>query len=332
MVPGTGCQVKYKLLHLIQPRLGGDRYYVTIKEETIMNNLTKLAVLSGMVFLGTGLAQATTIPPTISTTLTITTDSQLTGNVACTVTGAPCIQFGAPGIKLKLNGFSVTGNGGRNSCALNFGEIGIFTNAENNVSIFGPGLVRRFNGFGIIVSGNNSMVEGVAMTSICAEGIRVLGSYNEVEGNSVSRVSLDTSISGHGFTGIFLGAPGGNNRVRNNEVVGAGPYPITSSTLGFGIFVGEPGFPSNNNLIQGNDASGNPGTGIFISLGSVGNTIRHNQALGAGDPDHDIFDANALPANTYDNNLCEVSLIGPSIDICKLPSIAGHRNGPVDQD
>lgn len=44
--------------------------------------------------------------------------------------------------------------------------------------------------------------------------------------------------------------------------------------------------------------------------------------------------ANALPANTYDNNLCELSLIGPSPgqDICKLPNIAGHRNGPVDHN
>src|ERR1700730_1758367 len=284
--------------------------------------------LSGMVVLGTGLPQATTIPPTISSTLTISTDSRLTSNVSCTVTGAPCIKFGAPGIKLNLNGFIITGNGGRNSCASNFVENAIETNSENNVSIRGPGLVRRFNGFGIVVTGDHSEVEGVAITSICAEGIRVFGSYNEVEGNSVSRVSLDVTIPNHGFAGIFLGAPGGHNRVLNNEAVGAGPYPITSSTLGFGIFVGEPGFPSNNNLIQGNNASGNPGTGIFISVGSVGNTIRNNQALGAGDPDHDIFDANALPANRYDSNLCEVSLIGPSPgqDICKLPNIAGHSN------
>jgi parallel beta-helix repeat protein len=277
------------------------------------------AALSGMVFLGTGLAQATTIPPTISSTLTISTDGHLTSNVRCTVTGAPCIKFGAPGIKLNLNGFIITGNGGRNSCTLNFVENAIETNSKNNVSIQGPGLVRRFNGFGIVVTGDHSSVEGVAITSICAEGIRVFGSYNEVEGNSISRVSLDVTIP---------------NRVLNNEAVGAGPYPITSSTLGFGIFVGEPSFPSNNNLIQENNASGNPGTGIFISAGSVGNTIRNNQALGAGDPDHDIFDANALPANTYDHNLCEVSLIGPSPgqDICKLPNIAGHRNGPVDED
>ena len=103
------------------------------------------AALSG--FLGTGLAQATTIPSTISSTLTITTDSHLTGNVACTVTGAPCIKFGANGIKLKLNGFIITGNGGRNSCTLNFTDTGIDTNLKNNVSIQGPGLVSDWRSF-----------------------------------------------------------------------------------------------------------------------------------------------------------------------------------------
>jgi hypothetical protein len=69
------------------------------------------AALSGMVFFGTGLAQATTIPATISSTLTISTNSQLTVDVACKVIGAPCIVFGAPGITLNLNGHTMTGNG-----------------------------------------------------------------------------------------------------------------------------------------------------------------------------------------------------------------------------
>jgi parallel beta-helix repeat protein len=288
------------------------------------------AALSGMVFLGTGLAQATTIPPTITSPLTITTDSQLNSNVSCAVTTAvPCIKFGAPGIKLNLNGFTMTGKGvSRASCTLNFGESGIDTNGKNNVFIRGPGVVTRFNDIGIIVSGDHSSVEGIAITSSCREGIRVLGSYNEVEWNSISRASL----SGLFFTGIFLSAPGGHNNILHNEVVGAGPWPTTSSQGGHGIFVGESGFPSKNNLIEGNNLSGNPGAGLDIQPGSVGNTVRHNQALGNVVFD-DIFDANALPANTYDNNLCEVSRVGPSFqNICKLPDIAGHRNGPVDRD
>jgi parallel beta-helix repeat protein len=349
MVPGTGSQVKYKRLYLIEPRLGGDRNYVTIKEETIMNNrtmnnLTKLAVLPTMVFLGTGLAQATPIPATISTTLTISTDSHLTSNVSCGVTTAdPCIKFGNPGIKLNLNGFSMTGQGKRDSCTLTEGpggapgQSGIDTNGKKNVSIEGPGVVTRFNDIGIVVSGDNSEVEGVAITSSCREGIRVTGSYNEVGGNSVSRASL----SGDFFTGIFLSGDfgGGHNKVLHNEFVGAGPVPFLTPGCppscilgGHGIFVGEPGAPSKNNLIQGNNASGNSGAGIFIRDGSTGNIVRHNQALGNLVFD-DIFDENALPANTYDNNLCEVSEIGPTkTNICKVPNIAGHHNGNPDGD
>jgi parallel beta-helix repeat protein len=214
---------------------------------------------------------------------------------------------------------------------LKFGENGIDTNLQKNVSIFGPGLVTKFNSLGIVVSGNNSMVEGVAITSICLEGIRVLGSQNEVEGNSISRAGLDNSLVGHFSAGIFVAA--GNNRILNNEVVGAGTYPIISGQGGFGIFVGEPGAPSDNNLIFGNAASGNPAAGIDIQPGSIGNTVSHNQALG-NIVHGDIFDANNPGANTYDDNLCEVSQIGGASgpNICELPNIAGHRNGPVDRN
>ena len=51
---------------------------------------------------------------TIFTTLTIYEDSELTGDVNCTVPptkpGAnPCISFGADHIKLRLNGHTITG-------------------------------------------------------------------------------------------------------------------------------------------------------------------------------------------------------------------------------
>ncbi len=44
-------------------------------------------------------AQATDISGIIATTLTIFEDSELVGDVTCTVADAPCIAFGAPGIK-----------------------------------------------------------------------------------------------------------------------------------------------------------------------------------------------------------------------------------------
>ena len=76
-----------------------------------MRNLTTLAVL---VVWACGLssggpASAMDIKGTISSTLTITENSQLTGNVTCTAAGASCIKFGADNITLKLNGFSITG-------------------------------------------------------------------------------------------------------------------------------------------------------------------------------------------------------------------------------
>ena len=48
------------------------------------------------------------ISGTISSTLTITDSSRLTGDVTCTVTGAPCISIGASNVTLDLNGYSIT--------------------------------------------------------------------------------------------------------------------------------------------------------------------------------------------------------------------------------
>jgi hypothetical protein len=118
-----------------------------------------IAALPGMAFVGA--AQATDISGTIPSTLTISANSRLTGDVRCTATG-PCIAFGAPGIELNLNGHSMTGNGSRDSCKVKGGEIGIYTNGKNNVSIEGPGVVARFQSIGIVVSGDHSEVEGVA--------------------------------------------------------------------------------------------------------------------------------------------------------------------------
>ena len=51
------------------------------------------------------------ISGTIGATRIITQNARLTGNVTCTVNSAPCIQFGAPGLMLNLNGFTITARG-----------------------------------------------------------------------------------------------------------------------------------------------------------------------------------------------------------------------------
>src|SRR5579884_3564616 len=94
---------------------------------------------------------AANISGTISSTMTLTEDSQLTGDVTCTVTGAPCIVIGGP-ITLQMKGFTMTGQGdAQTGCsgAATANEIGILVNAQIGATIQGPGLVQRFRNTGI---------------------------------------------------------------------------------------------------------------------------------------------------------------------------------------
>src|ERR1700687_5401190 len=90
-------------------------------------------------------AQATDISGIISATFTIFEDSELVGDVTCQVAGAPCIAFGAPGIKLRLNGFTITdgANPSINCGSSSFAEDGIQVDAQHDVAILGPGLVHK---------------------------------------------------------------------------------------------------------------------------------------------------------------------------------------------
>jgi hypothetical protein len=139
----------------------------------------------------TSTASATDIRGTISSTLTIAEDSQLVGNVTCTVTGAACISFGAPGIALKLNGFSLTGQGDPvTGCAGGqvMGEVGILINGLRGVIVQGPGVIQRFRANGINVTGASSRVFVTQVTSAtnCFSGILVTGasSDNDVQAST----------------------------------------------------------------------------------------------------------------------------------------------------
>ena len=115
--------------------------------------------LCGSLVLAPEQAAAADIRGTISSTLTITEDSQLTGDVTCRVAGAACIAFGAPGISLRLNGFAVTGQGDAiTGCSGSqvAGEHGIMINGLRGAIIQGPGAVQRFRAHGIIITGASS--------------------------------------------------------------------------------------------------------------------------------------------------------------------------------
>ena len=157
-----------------------------------MHTVTRVA-LAGL--LGTALtlsariAHADDISGLITTTRTILQDSRLVGDVTCTVTGAPCIAFGAPRIELRLNGFTITGQGDpATACGGTFtaNEQGISTNNQTDVSIRGPGLVQRFRADGILFNGTlRGKVELVTLTTNCQSGIRVTATSSniQIEGN-----------------------------------------------------------------------------------------------------------------------------------------------------
>ena len=157
---------------------------------------------ASLVLMG-GTASAVDISGTISSTLTITEDSRLVGNVTCTVTGAPCIAFGASGVTLTLNGFSITGQadpvtgcGGGGTA----GEHGILISGLRGVVIRGPGIVQRFRNQGIIISGGSSrvLVTQVTASTNCASGFWVGdgSSDNELEANISVRNGSATAACG----------------------------------------------------------------------------------------------------------------------------------------
>ncbi len=146
-----------------------------------LTSLVGLLVCLCWFVLGPEVAQGEDIEGTISTTMTIITNSQLTGNVTCTVVGAPCIVFGAPNIKLRLHGFTITGRANPpNNCVSPTTlppEDGINTGGQSNVAILGPGLVQRFGGMGVTLSSGSSQVkvDGITAADNCFSGIFLAG-------------------------------------------------------------------------------------------------------------------------------------------------------------
>lgn len=142
-----------------------------------------------------GLTYAADISGNISTTLTIMDDSRLVGDVTCTVTGAPCIAFGASGLTLDLNGYSITGladvhttcSGGPTAFAPPTVEDGIDLNGQANATVHGPGIVERFRGPGIFsLKGDTVTITGVTTADNCMSGILVGAGSNHTISDNIS--------------------------------------------------------------------------------------------------------------------------------------------------
>ncbi|HUD64300.1 MAG TPA: right-handed parallel beta-helix repeat-containing protein [Candidatus Sulfotelmatobacter sp.] len=156
------------------------------------NTLACLAVpLLGLILsAGSSQAAETKISGTISTTVTITQDSELVGDVTCKVVGGPCIASGAPNITLRLNGFRMTGTIPSCTPATSSNDgIDVLT---NDVTILGPGLIQKFGGFGILLfSESGATVRGITVTDSCFSGIILAGATDsDIEGNTSVRNAM----------------------------------------------------------------------------------------------------------------------------------------------
>ena len=137
----------------------------------------------------------------ITSTRIIRADSRLVGDVTCMVTGAPCIQFGAPRIGLRLNGFTITGQGDpSNACsgAFTAGEQGIHTGNQAEIEVRGPGVVRNFRSDGVLFAGSvGGRVEGITVTTNCQSGIRVMPNSSRI--TIASNISVRNGASSAGL-------------------------------------------------------------------------------------------------------------------------------------
>lgn len=272
-------------------------------------------------------ALADDISGAIPLTLVITDNSQLVGHVTCTVTGAPCILFGASNIKLRLNGFIISGLADPNRGCGRSGNVpdedGIDTGGMSHVEIEGPGLVRRFRNHGIDMSGGTqNKVDRVTVSTNCNVGIHVMSDDSDVEDSTAVR---NSSINNAPCGGIEVG--GNGNRIRRNETSGNGLF-FPFQDFGVGVF-------GDNNLFEENSVVGNTTHGIHFFAGATGNLVRRNVALGNNPIEVsntsapfivDIADANPAGTNTYEENLCERSIGGAAAACPSLPQFAGHHN------
>ena len=241
-----------------------------------------------------GQGRATNLSGTISSTVTLTDDSQLVGDVTCVVpltqAGAnPCIVFGADNIRLKLNGHTIAGpvDGptAPNNCSFGsdsmFG-VGILANGKTGVDIQGPGIIEKFERWGIfLVSSDHVTVRKVTVTRNCWSGLQTSG---------LSESTLEEDIWVNNAAGSHGAACGGTCLSNSNENVlhkctfygnGSVDYegPAPASTAGnvdFGIgFEGS----SSENVVEENDIGGNT-NGVEFFNTSSDNVIRRNIIVG----------------------------------------------------
>lgn len=298
--------------------------------------LTSLCAL----LLGSGTAVAMEpVPCAIPATFTMTENSELVCNVTCTQEIGPCIQFGASHIKLRLNGFTITGPGvPPTGCVSNVEfppEDGIASNGQSFIQILGPGMVQQFRRHGLFLdASSNVTVKHVTSHHNCFSGIFLFGvTESDIEENVSVRNGIASEARPCGGSCVVNSD---NNRIRRNEFSGNGSAAPggpggTPNDFGVGL-IGT----SSHNVIEENGIGGNI-NGILLFPLTVGNLIRRNVIAGNPpvqvDPTPvpavgvDIRDFSPAGANTFEENLCISYQGATNPPPCpNFPKFSGHRN------
>lgn len=299
-----------------------------------------------IVFARGGLAED--ITGTISVTKTIFNDSQLVGNVSCTMTDGPCILFGASGIKLSLNGFTITGpanpddsstcqptSGNPPADGISSANVLVTPPApQMDVQILGPGMVQKFRRHGILIVGapgvsTRATVRNITSHHNCFSGLLTNGMTDSIIEGIVS--IRNAANSGAAPCGGNCLVNSNNNVIRKNQFSGNGSVcPTATCTAATATVTSNNDFgvglvgTSSNNLIESNSVGGNS-NGILIQTGS-GNVIRQNIIAGNppsqvsrdyGSIGFDIKDDSATNGerNTVQGNQC-ITYSGPGPAPC----------------
>ena len=156
----------------------------------------------------TGTALAEDISGPISTTRTIRDNSRLVGDVTCTVTGAPCIQFAAGHIELRLNGFTITGTS-RPEYRVRWYDVNGEQKPASTAALkrtsrsVDPASCSDFARDGILFNGTLlGKVEGVTTTTNCMSGIRVTATSSRITLGSNVAVRNGSAVAGLSCGGI----------------------------------------------------------------------------------------------------------------------------------
>jgi len=299
--------------------------------------IAALAVLA--LFVCAERAQATDISGTISSTLTIFDDSQLVGDVTCTVplllSGAnPCIAFGVDHIKLRLNGHTITGPVvPPTGCSLpsdsKFG-VGVYVNGQTDVKIEGPGVIQHFERWGILLLSTTEVtVRKVTANRNCWSGMQVTLTSDS---NFEEDIWINNAAGSNGAPcgGICL-LNSNKNRMRKSTFYGNGSLDYPNGNVDFGIgFEGS----SSENRVEENDIGGNT-NGISFFNTSSDNVVRRNIIVGnpaaqviktfvlANQQGADIaFRATFAGANnTFKDNFCLTYIQGAGPATAPCPNI-----------